>query len=48
MSSLNFLDANVWLALCVSRHVHSEQARSWFEKAEQENFSSVDLHSLQF
>jgi uncharacterized protein len=38
MSSLNFLDANVWLALCVSRHVHSELARAWFEKAGDEKF----------
>jgi hypothetical protein len=33
MNTLNFLDANVWLALVWSRHVHSEKARSWFEQA---------------
>jgi len=38
MSSLNFLDANVWLALCVSRHIHSERARLWFENAGDEKF----------
>jgi predicted nucleic acid-binding protein len=29
---LNFLDANVWLALLWSRHMHSERARSCFEQ----------------
>src|SRR5260370_38965253 len=38
MNTLNFLDANVWLALLWSRHIHSERARSWFEKAGQEQF----------
>src|SRR6266853_1818603 len=38
MNTLNFLDANVWLALLWSRHIHSERARSWFERAEQEQF----------
>lgn len=33
MNTLNFLDANVWLALVWGRHVHSERARSWFEQA---------------
>lgn len=33
MNALNFLDANVWLALIWSQHVHSEKARSWFEQA---------------
>jgi toxin-antitoxin system PIN domain toxin len=32
MNTLNFLDANVWLALIWSRHLHSEKARSWFEQ----------------
>jgi|SRR5208337_1555239 len=35
---LNFLDANVWLALIWSRHVHSEAARTWFESAGDEQF----------
>ena len=38
MTALNFLDANVWLALLWSRHVHSEKARSWFDQAEEEQF----------
>jgi predicted nucleic acid-binding protein len=36
MNTLNFLDANVWLALLWSRHIHSERARSCFEQAGQE------------
>jgi uncharacterized protein len=38
MNTLNFLDANVWLALLWSRHVHSETATSWFERAGEEQF----------
>ncbi|SRR6266496_6812833 len=38
MNTLNFLDANVWLALLWSRHVHSEKARVWFEEAGEEQF----------
>jgi len=38
MNTLNFLDANVWLALFWSRHVHSEQAREWFERSADEQF----------
>jgi len=38
MNTLNFLDANVWLALLWSRHVHSERARLWFEKAAEQQF----------
>jgi uncharacterized protein len=38
MNTLNFLDANVWLALIWSQHVHSEKARSWFEQASEEQF----------
>jgi toxin-antitoxin system PIN domain toxin len=38
MNTLNFLDANVWLALLWSRHIHSETAQAWFEKAGQEEF----------
>jgi predicted nucleic acid-binding protein len=33
MNTLNFLDANLWLALLWSRHAHSETARAWFEQA---------------
>lgn len=38
MNTLNFLDANVWLALLWSRHAHSERAKQWFEAAEEEQF----------
>jgi uncharacterized protein len=38
MNTLNFLDSNVWLALIWNQHVHSEKARSWFERASEEQF----------
>jgi len=38
MNTLNFLDANVWLALLWSRHIHSEKANAWFEQANDEQF----------
>ena len=38
MNILNFLDANVWLALLWSRHIHSEKARAWFERSREEKF----------
>jgi hypothetical protein len=38
MNTLNFLDANVWLALLWSRHVHSEKARNWFEQVGEQQF----------
>jgi hypothetical protein len=38
MNTLNFLDANVWLALLWNRHLHSERARSWFEQTGDEQF----------
>ena len=38
MNTLNFLDANVWLALVWSRHVHSEKALRWFERSGEEQF----------
>jgi toxin-antitoxin system PIN domain toxin len=38
MNTLNFLDANVWLALLWNRHIHSERARSWFEQTGDEQF----------
>lgn len=31
MEMLNFLDANVWLALIWERHAHSATARAWFQ-----------------
>jgi uncharacterized protein len=38
MNALNFLDANVWLALLWSRHIHSETATHWFEASSSERF----------
>jgi uncharacterized protein len=38
MNTLNFLDANVWLALIWSRHAHSEKAQEWFARSEEEKF----------
>jgi len=38
MNILNFLDANVWLALLWSRHIHSEKAGAWFERSSEEKF----------
>jgi toxin-antitoxin system PIN domain toxin len=38
MNTLNFLDANVWLALFWGRHIHSEKARQWFERSGEEQF----------
>jgi uncharacterized protein len=38
MNTLNFLDANVWLALLWSRHIHAQKARDWFEQASEEQF----------
>lgn len=32
MNTLNFLDANVWLALFWNRHIHSGEANRWFEE----------------
>jgi len=38
MNALNFLDANVWLALLWSRHAHSERAQEWFDRSADEQF----------
>jgi uncharacterized protein len=38
MNTLNFPDANVWLALLWDRHAHSEAARAWFDRCEEEKF----------
>jgi toxin-antitoxin system PIN domain toxin len=38
MNTLNFLDANVWMALLWTRHLHSEKARLWFDKVGDEQF----------
>lgn len=38
MNTLNFLDANVWLALIWNRHIHSERAAAWFDQAAEEQF----------
>jgi toxin-antitoxin system PIN domain toxin len=38
MNTLNFLDANVWLALLWNRHLHSPAARHWFEQEGEQQF----------
>ncbi len=38
MNTLNFLDANVWLALIWDRHEHCEIARGWFERSQDGSF----------
>ena len=38
MNTLNFLDANVWLALLWGRHIHSDKANRWFESSGEERF----------
>jgi len=38
MSSLNFLDVNVWLALSWRRHTHTQRALKWFQDAAAEQF----------
>jgi toxin-antitoxin system PIN domain toxin len=38
MNALNFLDANVWLALLWNRHAHSERAMEWFDRSSEEQF----------
>lgn len=38
MNALNFLDANVWMALIWDRHIHAGRARDWFQQADQEEF----------
>ncbi len=38
MNSLNFLDANVWMALLWERHVHSARAQEWFQRSADEQF----------
>ena len=46
MNSLNFLDTNVWLALVWERHIHSEVAREWFTRREDEQFIFCRLTQL--
>src|SRR5258707_4896727 len=36
MNALNFLDANVWMALLWEGHIHSERAQQWFQRVEDE------------
>ncbi len=38
MNTLNFLDANVWLALLWERHVHSAKTARWIEQADADKF----------
>jgi predicted nucleic acid-binding protein len=46
MNTLNFLDANVWLALLWGRHIHSERARDWLEKSSEGKFFSCRFTQL--
>jgi toxin-antitoxin system PIN domain toxin len=48
MNSLNFLDANVWLALVWERHSRAESARVWFEQCEDEQFLFCRFTQLAF
>jgi toxin-antitoxin system PIN domain toxin len=47
MNALNFLDANVWIALCW-RHMHAETAARWFEQADGEQFFLCRFTQLAF
>jgi toxin-antitoxin system PIN domain toxin len=38
MNTLNFLDANVWLALLWDRHIYAAKARDWLESCGDEQF----------
>jgi predicted nucleic acid-binding protein len=38
MNPLDFLDANVWLALFWNSHIHSEKARNQFHNANDQEF----------
>jgi toxin-antitoxin system PIN domain toxin len=38
MAGLNFLDANVWMALIWDRHTHAGVARQWFEQGDDGEF----------
>jgi hypothetical protein len=38
MNTLNFLDANVCIALLWNRHMHSDTAWRWFDQTEGERF----------
>jgi toxin-antitoxin system PIN domain toxin len=38
MNTLNFPDSNVWLALLWERHIHSDKAREWFERGNDEQY----------
>jgi uncharacterized protein len=38
MNALNFLDANVWLALLWQSHIHAERAQQWFQRVADEQF----------
>lgn len=46
MATLNFLDANVFLALLWGRHIHSETARSWMEQSLDDQFFFCRLTQL--
>jgi hypothetical protein len=38
MSSLSFLDINVWLALVWERHSQADEARNWFNESQDDQF----------
>ena len=44
MSTLNFLDANVWLALLWGRHLQAERALNRFEEVGDQEFFFCRLH----
>lgn len=46
MNSLNFLDANVWLALMASRHTLAARARAWFDECDDHTFYFCRLTQL--
>jgi predicted nucleic acid-binding protein len=38
MNTLNFLDANIWVALVWDRHMHASKAREWIESSSDQQF----------
>jgi hypothetical protein len=46
MNTLNFLEANVWLALLWGRHIHSERAREWLERSPEEKFFFLPIYAV--
>jgi uncharacterized protein len=46
MNALNFLDANVWMALLWNRHVRHQTAQQWFQRSADERFLFCRLTQL--